>query len=370
LVTRDQPDPAGAWELRRPAAPDSRSRQPAHRPVRVAGLMGYVDPLGVKPGEKLRVHLTAPAAHEIAVARLGRTALLRPEPDDDADRAEAEWLARLDSPAAARHDVYPGSYAWVNDVSTGRPRTVSAWVRVWRLPATVETSSWASIVSDMDYCNWALGIDADGHPGCYVGNGGHHDRVWWCFAGTSLLRRLGEWVHIAFTADGIKVQLWVDGDMAGEGVAADAGTVTPPPAASLVRIGAAAESGLADHFLDGDVSDVALFSRQLNRHQVVALTEDRAMSSVMPVARASLLAHWPLREMSGSRAADASGHGRDCTLVNTPALNIPGPSASRAIGRPGYDPDTDPTRGGSIRFASDAASRGRGFGARSITLPC
>ena len=80
---RDQPDPAGAWELRRPAAPDSRNRQPAHRPVRVAGLMGYVDPLGVKPGEKLRVHLTAPAAHEIAVARLGRP-----------ERQAEAWLAR------------------------------------------------------------------------------------------------------------------------------------------------------------------------------------------------------------------------------------------------------------------------------------
>ena len=318
--------------------------------------MGYVDPVGVKPGETLRVHLTAPAAHEIAVARLGRAALLRPEPDDQADRAEAEWLARLESPAASRHDVYPGSYAWVDDASIGRPDTVSAWVRVWRLPATVETSNWASIVSDMDYpgrCNWALGIDADGHPGCYAGDGGHHDRIWWCFASSSLLNRPGEWVHIVFTVDGTKVQLWVDGDMAAEGVAADAGTGAPRPAPGRVRLGAAAENGLADHFLDGDVSDVALFSRRLSRHEVVALTEDRAMSPAMPVAGASLVAHWPLRERSGSRAVDVSGHGRDCALVNTPALNIPGPPASRAIGRPGYDPDSDPTRGGSIRFASD-----------------
>ncbi len=126
IGAQGQSIPAQAWELRPPAA--AGSRKPAHRPVRVAGLMGYVDPVGVKPGEVLRVHLTAPAAYEIAVARLGRSVLLRPEPDDEADRAEAEWLARLESAAACRHDVYPGSYAWVDDAAIGRPCTVSGSV--------------------------------------------------------------------------------------------------------------------------------------------------------------------------------------------------------------------------------------------------
>jgi hypothetical protein len=345
--------PDGGWTLR-PAAASSVPR-PAHRPVRVPGLTGYVHPLGVRAGETLSVHLTAPAAHEIAIARLGRTVLLRDEPDDEADRAEAEWLTSLEAPGANRNDIYPGSYAWVDDASIGRPATVSAWVRVWRLPPTVETSSWASIVSDMDYpgrCTWALGVDADGHPGCYVGNGDHHDRIWWSFAQTSLLSRLGEWVHLAFTVDGSKTLLWVDGNVAGEGVAA-LDPESGPRGAARVRIAAAAQSGMTDHLFDGDISDVALFSRTLTRHEVVALTEGRAMSATMPVAPTALIAHWPLRERSGSSVADVSGHSRDCTLVNTPTLNIPGPSASPAIGRPGYDPDSDPTRGGAIRFGSD-----------------
>jgi hypothetical protein len=317
--------------------------------------MGYVDPIGVKPGQTLRVHLTAPAAHEIAIARLGRSVLLRPEPDDAADRAEAQWLASVTATAAARHDVHPGSYAWIGAPVT-RPYTVSAWVRIWCLPATIETSGWAAVISDMDYphhCGWALGIDADGHPGCYVGNGGKQDRTWWCFAASSLLKRLGEWIHLAFTVDGAKVQLWIDGDVAAEGRAANGGTAGPGNPAIPVRIGASGESGLTDHFFDGDISDVTLFSRPLSRHEIVALTEDRAMSVSVPVARESLIAHWPLRENSGSRAADVSGHHRYGTFVNTPTLNIPGPSASTAAGRPGYDPKADPTRGGSVRFASD-----------------
>ncbi len=351
--TAKQTETGPDWAPRHAAA--DAPPAPAHRPVRVAALTGYLDPIGVQPGQTLRVHVNAPAAHEIAVARLGRGALLRPEPDDAADRAEEQLLGRREYAAAARHDVYPGSYAEVPSWAVSRPCAVSAWVRVWRLPATVETSSWSAVVSEMDYpdrCHWALGIDADGHPGCYAGDGGQHDRIWWCFAGSSLLRRLGEWVHLAFTVDGPEVRLWVDGDVAGEGVAAElAGARSSDQ--NILRIGAAAESGRTDHFLDGDVSDVTLFSRPLTRHEIVALTEDKAMSPVVPVARESLIAHWPLRERSGTRATDSSGHGRDAFLVNTPVLNIPGPSASTAIGRPGYDPDGDLTRGGSVRFASD-----------------
>ncbi|MGC5053604.1 N,N-dimethylformamidase beta subunit family domain-containing protein [Micromonospora sp. DT48] len=313
--------------------------------------MGYVDPLGVRPGETLRVHLSAPAAHEIAVGRLGRDALLLPEPDDAADRAEVTWLGRAASTSANRHDVHPGSYGVAANSPTERPSTISAWVRVWHLPATVETSSWAAVVSDLDYpdrCGWAIGVDADGHPGCYVGDGGHHDRVNWTFADSSLLSRLGEWVHLACTIDGDRVRLWVDGTVAAEGAAA-VGTST----GGTLRVAAAAQSGLVDHLLDGDVSSVALFSRTLTRHEVVTLTEDRAMSPTVPVATDALLAHWPLRERSGTTAVDVSGNDRHLTLVNTPTLNIPGPPASRAIGQPGYDPDTDPTRGGCVRFSSD-----------------
>jgi hypothetical protein len=117
----------GAWRIRRQGG---EAPPPAHRPVRVPGLTGYVHPLGVRPGQSLGVHLTAPAAYTVSVARLGRTALLRPEPDDAADRAEAQWLAEMPVSTADRNTVYPGSYAKVNVPGLTRPATVSAWVRL------------------------------------------------------------------------------------------------------------------------------------------------------------------------------------------------------------------------------------------------
>ncbi|PRX70567.1 concanavalin A-like lectin/glucanase superfamily protein [Nonomuraea fuscirosea] len=342
-----------AWNLRAAAA--SVVERPAQRPVRVAGLAGYVDPLGVRPGQVLRIHLNAPAAYEIAVGKLGHKALVQPEPDDDGDRADVRWLASLASPGAARHDVYPGSYAWMDDPGIDRPATISAWVRLGALPATTETSSWAAIISQMDYpdrCGWALGVDADGRPRCYAGDGARHDRVFWCFAEVSLRRRLDEWVHLTATIDDDRVRLWVDGTVAGEGRAArparQSGATGQP-----LRIGASGESGVADHLLDGDVSDVALFSRPLNADEVVALTKNRAAAPLVEVGRESLVAHWPLRERRGTHIQDVGGNGLTGVLVNAPVLNLPGPPSSPAAGRAGYDPDADPRRGGCIRFSSD-----------------
>ncbi|MHB8657911.1 MAG: N,N-dimethylformamidase beta subunit family domain-containing protein [Solirubrobacteraceae bacterium] len=357
---------SSSWKLRRPSAPVEAP--PAHRPVHVGSLEGYTDPIGVRPGERLSVHLSAPAAHEVSIARLGIKSVLEPGADDAADRAEATVLATLACPSASRHDIYPGSYAWLDDPSLARPSAISAWVRLWRLPSTVETWSWVALVGELDFpdhCGWVLAIDGEGRPCCYIGDG-LHDREWWTFAEASMAQRLGEWVHLACSADESKVRLYVDGILAATGSRTSS---ERPQASGRVRIGAAAESGVADHFLDADLSSVMLLARPLEALEVRLVTEDRGLSSPAELGIDDVEAYWPMRETFGVRLEDVSGHQRHATIVNAATLGIPGPSASTAIGRPGYDSSSDPMRGGAVRFACDDLIDCRWPSAAEVIVP-
>jgi hypothetical protein len=65
--------------------------EPARR-VAVPGVSGYVDRIGVHPGQPVRFHVNAPAAYELSIARLGRESILDPTSDERADRADVHVL--------------------------------------------------------------------------------------------------------------------------------------------------------------------------------------------------------------------------------------------------------------------------------------
>ena len=360
------PDAPASWELHPSDGP--HAAPPPHRPVRVEGLWGYVDPLGVRPGERLRVQVSAPAAHRIALQRLGRTALLDPDAGDKEDRAEAVELAALDRPASPQV-VQPGSYAWVDDASLARPQAISAWVRPWRLPAVEEVWAWAAIVGDLDAPeggHWVLAIDDLGRPGLYLGDDGGYDRAGWTFADASLADRLGAWIHLACAIGPAGVRLYVDGVLAAQ--RADVPQARRGEGGRL-RIAAGVDGGLVDRFLDADLSALTLMARPLDPLESRRLAEDRGLSDPEALGLDEILAHWPLREAAGERLADVSGSERHATLVNGGTLGIPGPSASTASGRPGYEPARDPLRGGAVRFACDDLLDCGWPSAAEVTIP-
>jgi hypothetical protein len=141
------------------------------------------------------------------------------------------------------------------------------------------------------------------------------------------------------------------------------------PTPNSGRIASGAESGLADHFFDGEVSDIKLYSRALAPLEIAALTEERTLGAARSTAEPSLIAHWPLQERSGALISDVGPSRFVAKIVNGATLNLPGPSASTSIGRRGYDPDADPLRGGAIRFASDDLIDCGWASVASVTIP-
>lgn len=352
------PASGSGWVLQAGAPNVSTAASPPHhRPIPVGGLWGYLDPIGVRPGHQLRIHLSTPAAHRIEVLRLGRRAILNLGEDVDADRGDAVRLAGMDLRAASPQAVRPGSYAWV-DAKLPRPAAISVWVRPWRLPSVGEVWAWSAVVSDLDAAGggrWALAIDDQGRPALYLGDGDGTDHTGWLFGRPLLASRLGEWIHLAcsweVTATTITARIYVDGLLVAQ---RDDAPPAPHRPGGRVRIGAGVEGAVVDHFLDADLSALTLLSCPLSAHEVLRLAEDRGVSE--PAALdldTKVLTYWPLRETAGARLADAGGAGHDATIVNGATLGIPGPSASTAAGRPGYDPEHDPLRGGAVRFSCD-----------------
>ncbi len=191
--------------------------RPEHaRRIAVRGPLGYVDRVGVAPGESVRFHLSAPSAYRLDVVRLGRHAIIDAPGDAEADRADVETLASFESATATPQHIEPGSYIHVGGAPLpAGPLSCGLWLRLWRLPVLDELQwAWSSLISDLDYpmaARFALVVDHLGRIGCYVGDGGvfDHERMHW--TEPLLGERLGRWVHVAATLGRDELAMFTDG---------------------------------------------------------------------------------------------------------------------------------------------------------------
>jgi N,N-dimethylformamidase len=352
--------PTGSSGPRPAAVPGTSGRPEPIRERQVPGTWGYVDRIGIKPGESVRFHLSAPAAYDFSVVRLGTRALLDPDADDQADRADVEMLYSSRHAAAEPRPISPGSYVYVDGrpIPAG-PLALSTWLRLWRLPVinTVQWD-WAGIITDLDYpeaSRFGLLVDHVGRVAVYAGDGTLFRHQWLHCVDVSLAGRLGQWVHLLASIHPSGVGIWVDGDpVYRSGLTVP---VSEPGASARLRIGASAERGAANNFLDGDIA--APFVGRLAAGSALArrLTADRGRADLADLGVGELLAYWPLDEERGTRLADRSGHGRHGQIVNHATWQIGGPAHDPSRGLPWsvppYDPTTDPERGHGLRFNSD-----------------
>ena len=84
-------------------------------------------------------------------------------------------------------------------------------------------------------------------------------------------------------------------------------------------------------------------------------TRYREQGLVQPQGGDEIIACWPLSEERGEVVADISGHGRHGRIINFGTWMVGGPSFDPAsVSRwQDYVPQKDPTRGHSLRLASD-----------------
>lgn len=326
------------------------------RRLPVSGTWIYVDRLDVAPGTSVAAHVSAPSDHEIEVVKLGLDAVLDPAQPLDADCADATVLETVSCEGAAR-TITPGSYVRLGGppVPDG-PLSFGLWVRPWRLPVLdVAQVAWHALVADIDYpdaARFGLVVDHLGRPGVYAGDGGAFRHAWLHMAPPVMAARLGRWSHLAASIGPDAVRLFLDGRQI---LAVDANIPTPivGPAARL-RLGAMAEAGEADDFLDGDIAAPFIAGTLLDLRGARRLFDDGGRSTPADLGIEGVLGYWPLDEEVGESVRDASASGRDGTIVNHGTWMIGGPLFDPADRLPfEYDPAQDRDRGHGLRLSSD-----------------
>ncbi|MBV9543372.1 MAG: hypothetical protein JOY61_03235, partial [Chloroflexi bacterium] len=335
--------------------PASSRPEPARR-VPVPGVSGYVDRIAVEPGRAVRFHVNAPAAYELSIARLGRAAILDPTSDERADRADVQVLVTRQQSTASPQTLAAGSYVFVHGEPIPRgPLTLATWLRLWRLPV-IDAVQWAwfGVLTDLDYpeaCRFGLLVDHLGRIGAYAGDGGMFRHSWLHLTEPLLANHLGKWVHVAAAVSEDGIRIWLNGQSAYDFAGSIPESGSGPYA--RLRIGANAEQGAADDFLDGDLAQPFVAAAALDQTSIARLVQDRAHTPLDGIVSGPLHAAWPLDEERGAQVRDISGNRRNGQIVQGGTWQIGGPAHDASRGVPGYEPTTDPARGHGLRLSSD-----------------
>lgn len=329
---------AAASVLRRSARakpPAEPQAMPPHRALEVPGVHAYSLEHSVAAGDTLELCVSSSVPYRLSICRLGL------QVDDPAGDTV---LARFDESPANPQPIHPGSYVHIEKRLNGplRAITLECWVRAW------DITRLQGLISQEDKDSsegLALGIGKDGYVGFYLGDGVSPDEAVVHRTKPAVIAR-NRWHHVVATWDGARKRVFVDAQEVG---AWDfAGPLLPGKHA--LRLGAMSQTGLAQHFLDGDLAMPAIYGRALSEEEI---RERFAQQGLQPAQGKGVLACWPLGEERGDRLAETAGD-REGRIINHATWMIGGPSFNADVPRFGaYDPKKDATRGHGLRFASD-----------------
>ena len=307
---------------------------PPHRAIDVPSVHAYAREHSVATGGTLELCVSSTVPYRLSICRLGV------QVDDPAGDTV---LTRFDEMPARPQPIHPGSYVHVEKRLAGKLSglTLECWVRPW------DVGKLQGLVSQEDKDSsegFALGIGKDGYVGFYLGDGVSPDEAVVHRTKPGVLAR-GQWQHVVAVWDGAKKRVFVNAqevaawDFAGPLLAGE----------HALRLGAMAQAGKVQHFLDGDLAMPAIYGRALG---VEEIRERHTQRGLQPARDA--LACWPLAEERGAHVADTSEAARHGRIINLGTWMIGGPSFAANVPRFGeYDPQKDAKRGHGLRLASD-----------------
>ncbi|MEO6436169.1 MAG: LamG domain-containing protein [Tepidisphaeraceae bacterium] len=309
---------------------------PPHRALDVPGVHAYPLEHSLAAGDTLELCVSNSVPYRLSICRLGL------QVDDPAGDTV---LTRFDESPANPQPIHSGSYVHIEKRLRDplRALTLECWVRPWDI---TKLQGFISQEDKDSSDGFALGIGKDGYVGFYLGDGVSPDEALVHRTKPGALKR-NQWQHVVATWDGKRKRVFVN---AKEIAAWDfAGPLLPGKHA--LRLGAMAQAGVAQHFLDGDLAMPTIYGRALSEEEIHARFTQNGLK---PARGKGVLACWPLDEERGDRVSDASGDGRHGRIINHGTWMIGGPSLKADVPRFGnYEPKQDATRGHGLRFASD-----------------
>ncbi|MEQ1860997.1 MAG: LamG domain-containing protein [Chthoniobacteraceae bacterium] len=330
---------AAALKVPLHAKPVTAATIPPHTALDVPGVHAYPIEHSVAAGETLELCVSASVPHRLSICRLG----LKVD-----DPAGDTVLHRYAEESPRPQPIHPGSYVHIEKrlVGTMRAISIECWVKPWDL------TKLQGLVSQEDKDasdGFALGFGKDGYVGFYLGDGVSPDEALVHRSKTGVLAAK-KWHHVVATWDGKTKRVFVDAKEVG------AWEFAGPllPGAHALRLGAMSQTGIAKHFLDGDLAMPAIYDRALSVGEISVAASLRDAHGAERRGCKGVLACWPLSEERGDRVSDSSGSGREGRIINHATWMVGGPGFDADVPRFGaYDPKKDATRGHGLRFASD-----------------
>lgn len=243
------------------------------------------------------------AAPEASAQTHADRAVSSSAPSGDGSMTNAITLNGIDGRASGTFDLELTAF------------TAEAWVRVSSVTIS-SISSGGSIVtygrgSQQAFSMWMIpdapGVEDSVSPRLQINFNNGTSRI---TPPVDVPVPFGQWAHIAMSYDNQTAQVYIDGQLARE---ESWGVAMNPLPGGMLALGR--EFPGISEWLGGELDEVRIWSRVLTQEEI----QQGMMRTACPDDE-SLFAYYPFDEDTGTAVTDASGNGRDLTLVGGASL--------------------------------------------------